>query len=112
MTTPKAQNYRHFGIDLGPPEIKLIHLWHAVLLSGTTDLGYPRDPCGCVQLNSRLGLIERIHIIHYAGLDNLATWEAGTVTEEGRATISAEVRGNCVACDQSLVRVLLSRTAS
>lgn len=68
-----------------------------MLLVGLGDRLDPTDSLRSIQLNGRLCFINGLDIVHYADLDDLATWKGCSVTEQGRAAISAEMACNLVA---------------
>lgn len=49
------------------------------------------------QLDERLGIVEGVHVVHDAGLDDLVVAEAWPVAEQGAAAVAAEVRGDLLA---------------
>lgn len=70
---------------------------HCLQLVCTRDTRYPFNALWHIQLNRRLGLRDRVQIIHYPNLDDLGVPKGLAITPKRGATVAAEVRSDGLA---------------
>lgn len=81
-----------------------VRTWHILLLVRTAHSANPRHSLRDIELDRRLRIFERIHVVHNTDLNHLSIAEAWAITPERASAVAAEVRGDLVAGVVTLLR--------